>query len=368
MHRDQEEKKGRKGEQKKFQRDFSCPFRSILCVSWIRSCFSLCILCASVSLWFALPASAQVGAITATVFSPDGKQAAVGTYQRVLLYDTAEWKVVGQCGEVEDYARSLTFAPDGVTLAIGSGTPGKSGRITLWNTAKNTTDRFYTKQFDTIEALAYRTDGKGLIIAAKDKKVSYFVNLPSEAHQELDEHNGRVQAAAFSPKDNFIYITGASDRIVKVWDEAQRKTVVNFDQSEGSITGLAFLGNGIQFVGSSMDGRLYWWQVNFSMRRRTYRGDRYRTVGAHDGGVMCLGISGNRKRLITGGMDKAVRIWDAEGGGRQRDFPNLPQPMYAVALDSEGKIAIAGGRDGILRVWDVEKNALTQTLTLPAKP
>ena len=72
--------------------------------------------------------------------------------------------------------------------------------------------------------------------------------------------------------------------------------------------------------------------------------------------------------LAMGGMDKAVRIWDAEGGGRQYDFPDLPQPMYTAALDSEGKIAIAGGRDGVLRVWDVEKKALTQTLTLPAKP
>jgi len=241
---------------------------------FLKSEFSLCPLC---SLWFFLffsvfsvvHSSGQVGAITAAVFSPDGKQAAVGTYQRVFLYETVEWKVIGQCDAVEDYARALTFAPDGVTLAIGSGIPGKSGRITLWNTAAKTTVRFYAKQLDTVEAMAFRTDGKGLIIAAKDKKVSYFVNMPSEKHLELDEHNGRVQAAAFSPKDNFIYVTGASDRIVKVWDEAQRKTVVNFDQSEGSVTGLAFLSNGIQFVGSSMDGRLYWWQVNFSTKRRT---------------------------------------------------------------------------------------------------
>ena len=219
-----------------------------------------------------------------------------------------------------------------------------------------------------MEAIAYRTDGKGIVIAAKDKKANYFYQLPSEAHKELDEHNGRVQAAAFSPKDNFIYITGASDRIVKVWDDRARKTVVNFDQSEGSITGLAFLGNGIQFVGSSMDGRLYWWQVNFNTRRQTFRGNHYRTVGAHDGGVICMGVSGDRKRLITGGMDKAVRIWDAEGGGRQRDFAGLPQPMYAAALDSAGKIAIAGGRDGVLRVWDVEGNKLLQTLMLAAKP
>ena len=92
-----------------------------------------------------VPSLAQVGAITSTVFSPDGKRAAVGTYKQVLLYDTVEWKVVGQCVEVEDYARSLTFAPDGVTLAIGSGIPGKSGRVTLWDTAKNTTDRFFGK-------------------------------------------------------------------------------------------------------------------------------------------------------------------------------------------------------------------------------
>jgi len=45
------------------------------------------------------------------------------------------------------------------------------------------------------------------------------------------------------------------DRIVKVWDMKTVKTVINFDQSEAGITGLAFLNNGDQFVGSSLDGQ-----------------------------------------------------------------------------------------------------------------
>jgi WD40 repeat protein len=309
-----------------------------------------------------VPVWAQVGAVTATAFSADGKRAAIGTYKRVVLYETAEWKPIAECKEVEDYARSLTFAPDGSTLAIGSGFPGKSGRITLWDVGANKTHRFLGKQFDTIEAIAYRTDGKGMLLAAKDNRANYYYNLPSEVHREMDEHNGRVQAAAFSPKENWVFITGGADRIVKVWEEKYRRTVINFDQSEGAITGLAFLNNGTQFVGSSMDGRLYWWQINHSTKRQTYRGNHYRTAGAHEGGVVCLGISADRKRLISGGMDNTVKIWDAEGGGVQRNFADIPCPMYAVALDSAGKIAIAGGRDGILRIWDVENSKLLHSL------
>jgi WD40 repeat protein len=308
------------------------------------------------------------GTVTALAFSPDGKTLAVGTYRQVVLYDATNWQPMRTCLQVEDYARALAFSPDGKTLAIGCGEPGRSGRIVLWDSSGTATKKFYTRQNDTIEALAFRLDGKGMLVAAKDKKACYFPALPSEQQFVMEEHNGRVQAVAFSPKESALFVTGGMDRMVKVWEEKYRRNVVNFDQSEGGITGLAFLNSGNQFVGSSLDGRLYWWQVDYNPRRDSYRGSNYRRIGAHEGGVFALALSGDGKRLVTTGADKIVSVWEAESGNKQRDFKDSTQPNYAVALSPDGKTVVAGGREGVVRVWDVEGNKLLQTLTPPLLP
>src|SRR5437588_5483502 len=143
-----------------------------------------------------------------------------------------------------------------------------------------------------------------MLVGADDNKVRYFAQLPSDDSTVLDEHNGRVQAVAFSSKPDFVFVTGAMDKIVKVWDVKTRKTVVNFDQSEGGITGLAFLPNGVQFVGSSLDGRLLWWGVNYDEKKQTYGGYIYRGVGTHNAGVYRLGIASNGQRHNPGRADR----------------------------------------------------------------
>ncbi len=155
--------------------------------------------------------------------------------------------------------------------------------------------------------------------------------------------------------------------MVKVWDPASNHTVVNFDQSEDGITGLAFLPNGSQFVGSSLDGKLYWWGVNHDDKKQTYSGYQFRVEKAHEGGVYGLSPSGDGKRFITCGADSTVSVWNI-GGGKIRTFSDAKQPIYAVALSPDGKTALGGGRDGVLYIWDVDGNKLLNTLVPPALP
>lgn len=340
------------------------------------------LLCTCISSWIFLgvfgalavciPAFAQVsgsplGAISALAYSPDGKRVAVGLYGQVVLYDTANWQPVGTFTQVEDTVRSLAFSPDSKTLAVGSGFAARDGDLLLWDTTGATPLKILPPQKDTIEAIAYRPDGKALLIGSNDNKAHFF-HLPLGYGPTLDEHNGRVLAVAFSSKPDFVYITGAMDKVVKVWDAQRNQVVINFDQSGGGVTGLAFLPNGVQLVGASLDGHLRWWQVNYNERKREFSGSYYRDIGAHEGGVLAMSLSANGQRLVTGGEDNRVRVWKADDGGKVRVFKDALKPIYAVALSPDGKVAVGGGQEGVLRAWDVEANKLLTTLTPPPLP
>lgn len=310
-----------------------------------------------------------LASITALAYSADGKKIAVGSYGEVVVYDTTTWQQTGLFRQVEDSVRTLAFNPDNQTLAVGSGLPGRSGQTVIWDTTGAQKPHAFPNQYDAIESVAFEKTGKSLLIGADDNKVRYVADTGGGNGTVLDSHNGRVQAVAFSPTPDSIFVTGAMDKIVKVWDLKSVKNVINFDQSEAGITGLAFLNNGVQFVGSSLDGRLYWWGVNYDQKKNTYNGYHFRTIGAHNGGVYTMSRSANGNRIITGGPDHAACIWDINNGNQVRAFRDTTtQPIYAAALSPDGKIAAAGGREGLVYIWDVEANKQITTLVPPALP
>jgi len=308
-----------------------------------------------------------LAAITAAAFSPDGKKLAIGTFGEAVVYDTTTWQQTAVFRQVVDSVRSLAFSPDSAILAVGSGLPGQSGQTVLWDSTGAAKLKSFPDQYDSIESVAFEKGGRSLLIGADDNKVRFIADTSAGSGTVLDSHNGRVQAVAFSPKENSIFISGGMDKIVKVWDLKSVKNVINFDQSEGGITGLAFLNNGDQFVGSSLDGRLYWWGVGYDGKKSAYNGYHFRTIGAHTGAVYTLSRSADGNRIVTGGADHAVCIWDTNNGGQIRAFRDLTtQPIYAAALNTNGKIAAAGGREGLVYIIDVEANKLVSTLVPPA--
>jgi WD40 repeat protein len=316
----------------------------------------------------ATPAHAP-GSITALAVSPDGKRLAVGGYGQVAVFDTTTWLPIAKRTDVEDNVRSLSFYPDNKYLAVGSGLPGTSGKIFSFDTTGEGKDFAYPGQADTIDSLQISTDGKCMLLGSADKKARFYPGLPQTYGMPIDQHNDRVSAVAISPKPEFLFATGGMDRFVKIWDVKTRTCVANFDRPEAGVTGLVFLPTGNQLIGSSLDGALYWWQLDYDQRQRSWSGNNYRrTRGAHEFGVLALAISATGNRIVTTGADSRVRVWNAGDGARIRDFDSGKEPEYAVAISPDGKVAYSGGRSGLVQVWDVEGNKQLRTFGLPPLP
>jgi len=315
----------------------------------------------------------QLPAVYALAFSLDGKHLAVGTHGEALLYDTSNWNVSDVCTQVQGAARSFAFHPDGKHLAIGSGAAGVSGNMLMWDISGETHPISYEAAGDTIENIAFSKDGSNMLTASFDNKARFYaVTFYPYTPQRLEEHNGRVTAVSFSTKPKYIFATGSMDKNVKVWDYKSAKVVVNFDQATAGITGVAFLSNGDQLVGSSLDGNLYWWGVSYSERRRFYSGYPIRTIKDHEDGVTAFSYSANFERIATGGVDHRIVVRRMNDGAVVREFKDAATPIYATALSPDGKIVAAAGREGLVWIWDIAANKLLCTLTPPppsaAKP
>jgi hypothetical protein len=80
--------------------------------------------------------------------------------------------------------------------------------------------------------------------------------------------------------------------------------------------------------------------------------------------VNAVAVFADGKRVVSGGEDNTVIIWDAETG---EELDTLCKPregcghsewvnsVYAVAVSADGKKVVSGSSDGTIKIWELPK-------------
>lgn len=76
---------------------------------------------------------------------------------------------------------------------------------------------------------------------------------------------------------------------------------------------------------------------------------------AHPAGRDAVRFDPSGQRLLSGGKDKRVRLWDTTSGQELGTGFDHGSAINAVAWSPDGKFAASGGNDGQVRLWDVER-------------
>jgi WD40 repeat protein len=75
----------------------------------------------------------------------------------------------------------------------------------------------------------------------------------------------------------------------------------------------------------------------------------------HDGGTATLGLSADRKLVITGCDDGIVKVWQIASGKQIHSVQADETAVSAVALAPDGKVLATGDPGGHIRLWDLNK-------------
>lgn len=182
------------------------------------------------------------------------------------------------------------------------------------------------------------------------QRISRFVDASRGEDEEAAPGNDSyVRAVCFSPDGEWL-ITGAEDRVVKIWD-IRHRTVKHTLAGHGTdIYSVDASADGRFIISGSGDKKAKLWNLETGMLLRTL-GDEY-NQGPTDG-ITSVSVSPTNQLVAAGSLDKVVRVWDVASGHLLRTFEGHRDSVYSVAFSPDGRLLLSGSLDKTLKLWDL---------------
>jgi serine/threonine protein kinase len=77
-----------------------------------------------------------------------------------------------------------------------------------------------------------------------------------------------------------------------------------------------------------------------------------RSMDGHTAQVMSVAFSPDGRFILSGSMDKTLKLWDAATGNEVRTFTGAGGFVRCVAFSPDGRFVLGGGEDNTLRLWE----------------
>jgi hypothetical protein len=111
------------------------------------------------------------------------------------------------------------------------------------------------------------------------------------------------------------------------------------------VSSVAFSWDGKRVVSGSVDKTVRIWNLETEVEEKRLKG--------HSNPVCSVAISLDGRRVVSGSSDDTLRIWNAITGKEEQKLKGHSASVSTVAFSSDGRRVVSGSRDNMICIWNV---------------
>jgi WD40 repeat protein len=127
---------------------------------------------------------------------------------------------------------------------------------------------------------------------------------------------------------------------------------IPFQGHHKSVTSVAFSPDGKMIVSGSLDRRLRLWDIQGNPISKPFWG--------HRDSVWCVAFSPDGQMIASGSYDGTVRLWNLPAKPIGQPFQGHGDCVWSVGFSPDGQMIVSGGSDNTVRLWDLHGNPIGQ--------
>ncbi|KAJ7365692.1 snoRNA-binding rRNA-processing protein [Desmophyllum pertusum] len=229
-----------------------------------------------------------------------------------------------------------------------------SSRIQIYSSSTHQVNKSFSKIKDKVYCGSFRNDGKLMIAGGENGSVKLFdVNTRAVLREFKETH--RVTKFLL---DNLHAMSGSDDKCVMCWDIATGQNLTTFKEHEDYVRcGVASQTSKDIFITGAYDHCLKVWDM--------------RSQGSvlsmdHGSPVECVQIFPTGGICISAGSN-IIKVWDILGGGRLlAGFSNHQKTITSICFDGEHRRLLSGSLDRHVKIYDIQDYTVVHSMDYPS--
>ncbi len=312
------------------------------------------------------------GPVEAVAFSPEGRLFASGDFDgKIQIRDFETGETIHSISQGQ-YVHTVAFDSSGERLAAASSDKsGSDHAIQIYAVESGELLQTLEGHTDAVLSARFSADGKRLLSASYDHTARIWDLETGKVEQTLQGHSWWVWAAEFSPDGRRI-VTAGQDGKAMVWQQegSQYEVLTEFTKHRGPIYAAQFSPDGATIATAGDDRRVLLWNpdevrpIDIALRLDALPDPPapFRELALHKGPVRSLAFSPEGSRLVSGGQDNVLRVWDFSQGRETVVLRGHASHVRDCTFSPDGEWLLSASRDRQIKLWRPERYGETLVL------
>ncbi len=241
-----------------------------------------------------------------------------------------------------DWVNALCFSPDGERLASAG-----YREVRIWSRLRPTLVREMKKVGEDAAMATVSAKGRFAAVCGAKGSVQVFDLASGKSIWRKGAHKGRVAALNFATGEDRLLTVG-DDGLACLWETSSGR-LISVVKLSGKVSSGALFGESAGAVFGFGSGAVQVWSL-----AKIPAGNPDVDFVAHTNSVTVVEVSADGSRLLTGGADGSVGLWELANGKLVQRFQH-GTPLSAAVFGPDAKRVASAAEDGSLKVWELGK-------------